>query len=264
MRREFPERHALRNRLHYLLTRQRGFALWQNEERKLIAGFTLWQGRKPEAAARRLDELMGDEGILAWIERLRSRGRQEEMSDLIAEVFNRLGSPVEFDRLVSALSSLLQIRHHPLESTDEEKWARELPSREADPAWRAEKRIFLQRMWEEVRQLPPNQRAALLLNRLTLRHIYCSGCCTREPGCSMRLRANFARCRQPTRTPRSPAACSRACARCGADRRLVIFRRFAAKSLTGAPHSRFMLRLQIIHRPLPIRTNPAQWNGWLV
>ena len=31
MRRQFPERHALKNRLHYLLTRQRGFALWDNE-----------------------------------------------------------------------------------------------------------------------------------------------------------------------------------------------------------------------------------------
>ena len=31
MRRQFPERHALKNRLHYLLTRQRGFALWRRQ-----------------------------------------------------------------------------------------------------------------------------------------------------------------------------------------------------------------------------------------
>ena len=34
MRRQFPERHALKNHLHYLLTRQSGFALWQNESQK--------------------------------------------------------------------------------------------------------------------------------------------------------------------------------------------------------------------------------------
>jgi hypothetical protein len=35
---------------------------------------------------------------------------------------------------------------------------------EPDPAWRLEKRMFLQRLWEELQQLPRNQRAALLLN----------------------------------------------------------------------------------------------------
>jgi DNA-directed RNA polymerase specialized sigma24 family protein len=37
MRRQFPERHALKNRLHYLMTRQRGFALWQDQDGKLVA-----------------------------------------------------------------------------------------------------------------------------------------------------------------------------------------------------------------------------------
>jgi hypothetical protein len=35
---------------------------------------------------------------------------------------------------------------------------------EPNQAWRIEKRIFLQRLWEELQQLPLNQRAALLLN----------------------------------------------------------------------------------------------------
>ena len=157
MRRQFPERHALRNRLHYLLTRQRGFALWQNEDRRLIAGFALWQGRRPEVAAGRLDELANDERIHAGIE---SRGG---LSDLTAAIFNRLGGPVEFDRLVGAISALLQIREQPVESADDEN-AASLVSPEADIAWQVEKRIFLQRLWEEMRLLPLNQRAALLLN----------------------------------------------------------------------------------------------------
>src|SRR5262244_2270736 len=51
MRRQFPERHAFKNRLQYLLTRQRGLALWQNEDRKLVAGFAVWQGQKKAVAA---------------------------------------------------------------------------------------------------------------------------------------------------------------------------------------------------------------------
>ena len=35
---------------------------------------------------------------------------------------------------------------------------------EPDPAWRVEKKFFLERLWEELQLLPLNQRAALLLN----------------------------------------------------------------------------------------------------
>ena len=41
---------------------------------------------------------------------------------------------------------------------------RERASSDADPSWLAEQRIFLQRTWEEVGELPAHQRAALLLN----------------------------------------------------------------------------------------------------
>src|SRR5262245_34280487 len=47
MRRHFPERRALRNRIQYLLTRQAGFAIWredpndENESKRLIAGFEI-------------------------------------------------------------------------------------------------------------------------------------------------------------------------------------------------------------------------------
>src|SRR5688500_3111580 len=57
MRRQFPERRALKNRLHYLLTRQRGLALWQAEDGKLLAGFATWQGQKKAVSAARLGEL---------------------------------------------------------------------------------------------------------------------------------------------------------------------------------------------------------------
>lgn len=53
-----------------------------------------------------------------------------------------------------------------LESTDqnEDDISLSTATGEQDTAWQVEKRIFLQRLWEELRQLPLNQRAALLLN----------------------------------------------------------------------------------------------------
>lgn len=164
MRRQFPERHALKNRLQYLLTRQRCLALWQDADRKQVAGFAVWQGQKKTVAAARLERLSDNEELLAHIRLLKS-GAYQNLGDALAAVFNYIGGPIEFDDLVSALATLLQIRDQPIESIDEEESvAIVAASGEPDPAWQVEKRIFLQRLWEELQQLPVNQRAALLLN----------------------------------------------------------------------------------------------------
>lgn len=163
MRRQFPERHALKNRLHYLLTRQKGLALWQDEGGKLLAGFEAWRGREKTVA--RLGELSGFEELTAHVRLLKS-GRQQALADALDAIFRYLGAPVEFDELVSAAAVLLGIRDQPLEALPEhEEAGTSTPAAvESDPAWQIEKRIFLQRLWEELRLLPPNQRAALLLN----------------------------------------------------------------------------------------------------
>jgi DNA-directed RNA polymerase specialized sigma24 family protein len=165
MRRQFPERHSLKNRLQYLLTRQRGFALWQDDGGKLVAGFAVWQGQKKAATAARLGQLSDDEGLAARVRTLKS-GRHQELGDTLAAIFNHLSSPVEFDELVSALAALLQVRDQPIESIDgnEDAVAFQAAAGEPDPAWQVEKRIFLQRLWEELQLLPLNQRTALLLN----------------------------------------------------------------------------------------------------
>jgi len=159
MRRQFPERHALKNRLHYVLTRQRGFALWQDVEGKLLAGFAVWQ--KQLQTNRSLPEI---EKLPAHIRALKSN-KTQQLAELLASLFNYLGGPVEFDELVSGIAALQGISDQPLESlADDEDATFEPAAAEPDPAWRIEKRFFLQRLWEELQQLPLNQRAALLLN----------------------------------------------------------------------------------------------------
>ena len=118
MRRRFPERHAFKSRLHYLLTRQPGLALWQNENGKSMAGFAAWQGQEKAATAERLRQASDEEGVLAQIRLLKS-GRQQESGRALAAVFNWLGRPIEFDELVTALAALLQIRDQPMESADQ-------------------------------------------------------------------------------------------------------------------------------------------------
>ena len=162
MRRQFPERHALKNRLHYLLTRQRGLALW-DEDGKSLAGFDVWQREKRSGkAARHLSDV---ETMPNHIRTLKSE-KQQELADAVATILNHVGGPIDFDELVSALAAIQGISDQPIESQaeDEDGTALMPATPEPDQAWRLEKRMFLQRLWEELQQLPINQRAALLLN----------------------------------------------------------------------------------------------------
>ncbi len=172
LRRQFPERHALKNRLHYLVTRQRGFALWQNADGQLVAGFAVW--REQNIAGRRSLDLQA-------LSNLTGPSRSgKALADTVAAIFNHVPGPIELDELVSAVASLVGIGDQPIESLadDEDAVASVADLAEPDPAWRIEKRMFLQRLWEELRQLPRNQRAALLLN---LKEASGVGCITLFP-----------------------------------------------------------------------------------
>lgn len=172
LRRQFPERHALKNRLHYLVTRQRGFALWQGAQGQLVTGFAGWK----ELLVRRVAD---SEALLTQIGPPKT-SKAQELADTIAGIFNHVGGPIEFDDLVTAVASLLGVSDQPIESLaeDEDAVAAVADVSEPDPAWRIEKRMFLQRLWEELQQLPRNQRAALLLN---LKEASGFGCITLFP-----------------------------------------------------------------------------------
>ena len=158
LRRQFPERHALKNRLHYLVSRQRGFALWQNADGELVAGFAAWQTLPTQRAT--------DINISSTQITPPKTAKAHDLADTVAAIFNHARGPIAFDELVTAVASLAGVSDQPLESLaeDEDAVALVADTAERDPAWRIEKRMFLQRLWEELRQLPRNQRAALLLN----------------------------------------------------------------------------------------------------
>jgi RNA polymerase sigma factor (sigma-70 family) len=158
LRRQFPERHALKNRLHYLVTRQRGFASWQDSDGQLVTGFAVWQEEK--LPTRRAPE---SEVLAAHVHAAKAG---TSLTDTVAAIFNHICGPIEFDELLTAVASLAGVSDQPIESLaeDENAVTSVADVSEPDPAWRLEKRMFLQRLWEELQQLPRNQRAALLLN----------------------------------------------------------------------------------------------------
>ncbi|HEY0726464.1 MAG TPA: hypothetical protein VGD38_00240, partial [Pyrinomonadaceae bacterium] len=114
LRRQFPERHALKNRLHYLVTRQRGFALWQDADGQLVTGFAAWQEQK--LPTRRLPE----SDALATHIRPPKTGTPQDLAGTVAAIFNHVRGPIEFDDLLIAASSLLGVSDQPIESLAED------------------------------------------------------------------------------------------------------------------------------------------------
>ncbi len=131
----------------------------------MVAGFAVWRDREDVVTGEQLAGMSNQERLAARIRSL-DIGRRSEWSDALAEILDYLGGPVDFEAFVGTLAAFLRIEDQPVESTDqiEDPGDFLIADRQPDASLQVEKRIFLERLWEEVRLLPPNQRAALLLN----------------------------------------------------------------------------------------------------
>jgi RNA polymerase sigma factor (sigma-70 family) len=164
LRRKHPQRHSLKNKLRYFLTNQDGFALWQNENKQWLCGFRAWQQRsRTEPIHRLLDTPEAIEQ--AGLSRDASRWN---LADLLAAIFNWAGAAIKLDELVDLVANLRGIKEHKehlLSGEDESVDMQErIPDPRADVASQVDQRMYLERLWTEICQLLPRQRAALLLN----------------------------------------------------------------------------------------------------
>ncbi|MGB7925090.1 MAG: hypothetical protein WCF57_17750, partial [Pyrinomonadaceae bacterium] len=172
LRGKYPERSRLKNRLRYLLTHQEALALWEDDdEGELLCGLASWRGQKRGAASGERLQRLGDDRELWTDEMLRSVDGQgtTPTHQSLATIINYAGGAVELDALVKVVADLYGIKDQTSYTDDgaddEGDGALEqLADERVDVATATEQRIFLQRLWSEVCQLQPRQRAALLLN----------------------------------------------------------------------------------------------------
>lgn len=165
LRRQSPHRNALRNRLQYVLTHKPHLALWPNMMKMLLSGLAAWRGRNDHATAARLQQLCAEGNMRALAGRVSGGKSVTEFSEFLETLFTRVNLPIEMDELVRVTAEFLQVTDEPMTSTSAEEGG-EIHAVVSgdDVAWQVEKRLFLQRLWEEVQQLPLLQRTALLLN----------------------------------------------------------------------------------------------------
>jgi DNA-directed RNA polymerase specialized sigma24 family protein len=165
LRRVYPRRHLLKNRLRYLLTHQAGFALWEGEHKETLCGFAAWRiASKRPAAGDKLKQLDNDQSVLAETGLLTADAASSTPADLLAAIFAYAGGPLELDEVVNAVASLWNLQDRQLLPETDEGTAKLSTEPGVDVAEAVDRRQYLSKLWAEIGQLPLQQRMALLLN----------------------------------------------------------------------------------------------------
>lgn len=157
LRRKYPQRRRLKNRLRYVLNTEPGFALWEStglQGTEWLCGLRIWQFRGEQRVALTPEALHAVHGA-----RGAGRSRQDVVATL-ASIFNSVPGPILLEELVGLCATLWGISDYRTAIDPERTIAAVAPSQES----RLVHRRDLERLWSEVRELPVPQRVALLLN----------------------------------------------------------------------------------------------------
>jgi hypothetical protein len=170
LRRRYPLRWRLKNRVRYLLTHRQELAIWEVEGGDYACGLATWRERGMSSLAgnRQLRELLDDPGQFerAW------EGKQSiqraGLDQIVETIFEWIEAPVELDLLVTTVAEIQGIADRPEAPATVDDGDTAPEEQLADPresvADEIEKRSCLKRLWSEITELPLKQRIALLLN----------------------------------------------------------------------------------------------------
>jgi RNA polymerase sigma factor (sigma-70 family) len=170
LREKYPNRSRLKNRIRYLLTHRQDFFVQAEEqglEQRLVCGFAGWRYQRDPASPPDVERALIDPEALARAGLETTSPHTARLDYLLTALFNAIDAPVELDLLVSVVAQLQGVKDQPpLAEVDESATALidRLPDQSPGAATELEQRSYLRRLWSEIKELPPRQRAALLLN----------------------------------------------------------------------------------------------------
>jgi len=185
LRRLFPRRASLKNRLRYLIAHDARFLIRPAAGRGFRCGLA---GRDVATldSTEALDDMAGASNAPAEVEvpvagprkeatrATRSAGRSAddpsagELADLVIELLEGAGRPLELEALVDTVARRRGLEeapaHRSLGPGDLDRLVGDRPRGDATLAEALDRRAALERLWDEVVVLPLAQRSALLLN----------------------------------------------------------------------------------------------------
>jgi len=155
LREKYPERHRLKTRLRYLLTREPRFALWEGQEGVWVCGWASWRhaGVTTSGLAEpRWAPPGANIGLRSW--------ERPDLIEALTSVFDGAGHPIHFDRLVGLLAE----RSPSMSAAGTGAVDADRRPAPGNAVRQADDRIFLKQLWVEIGKLPLAMRTVLLLN----------------------------------------------------------------------------------------------------
>ena len=168
LRKLYPQRARLKNRLRYALTYDADLSLEQDSFGIWRCGLTSWAGEaankdvEPKAAL----EFRNNPGAFSRSAMPDFTNRELGIADAVKALLERIGQPTDLDLLVDGIGGMLGVddRQPIWSSTEELDAALDAADPRQSIAQTLMYRQYLERLWAEVRELPVNQRTAILLN----------------------------------------------------------------------------------------------------
>jgi len=145
VRERLPRRTAAKNRLCYVLGHDTRFAQWTLDG-ETVCGFATWRGMRTIARTIKIDDI-------------RHLAGDRDVRRMLNTIFFSAQQPVELEAVVNAAAELWQMVDRPAVMLDD---VTDVAS--SAGTTRVDDHQFLERLWQEIRLLNREQRAALLLN----------------------------------------------------------------------------------------------------
>lgn len=152
LRRKYPQRASLKNKLRYLLSKKPEFALWEERAGEWLCGFAEW---REQGSERR--------GVQLNFEEARREVPDTSPVALLTGIFQYAGAPVELNALVALVAEIWGVRGQPSSAVEPDEGAA-AAGLQPDSGVSVENRFLLQQVWREICQLPLRQRIALIFN----------------------------------------------------------------------------------------------------
>jgi RNA polymerase sigma factor (sigma-70 family) len=157
LRRKYPQRRRLKNKLRYILSSEPRFALWEktgSQSSEWLCGLRVWQFRGEQRIMLTPEALQAVGGVSG------AGGSRQGVVAMLAGIFNSLQGPILLEELIGIVAKLWGISDHSMPIDPERAVGSVAPNQESCLVQRRD----LELLWNEVRELPVPQRIALLLN----------------------------------------------------------------------------------------------------
>jgi hypothetical protein len=167
LRRKYPLRFSLRNKLRYLLGRDAELEIRETAAGDFLCGRRGWPARSREAGKNEnYRKLLETPAAIFGRDPAMPNFAAETLPKIVRAIFDFVETPVELDDLTSIVAELQGVRDQPAAELDgdEDRDTFEIAEPGAGILDELAGREYIGRLWAEIQDLPVRQRAALLLN----------------------------------------------------------------------------------------------------